>query len=145
MARAKEQRSLVGELLSVEQYKRNQGRMTRRLTGIAIAAIVLLSCWRTQVVLLGNSSDGVKYGVTAALAIIGLWFAYRIVNYPKFADFLVSVEAEMDKVSWATSSYLIRATGVVLGTMGLLAAFLLVCDLVWKTVFTWVGFLRIDT
>ncbi|MEZ6056138.1 MAG: preprotein translocase subunit SecE [Planctomycetaceae bacterium] len=143
MARASEQRTFAGELLSATQYKRNQGRMTRRLTGIAVAVVVLLACWRLQVVVLANRPDVVKYGVTFGLGLAGLWFAYRLVNYPKFADFLVSVEAEMDKVSWASKEYLIRATGVVLGTMGLLAAFLLVCDLVWRTLFGWVGFLRI--
>ena len=32
---------------------------------------------------------------------------------PTFANFLISVEAEMDKVSWATWGYLKRATAVV--------------------------------
>ena len=32
----------------------------------------------------------------------GLWASYRLVNVPAVADFLIAVEAEMNKVSWPT-------------------------------------------
>jgi hypothetical protein len=32
----------------------------------------------------------------------GLWSVYRLVNMPRFADFLIAVESEMAKVSWPT-------------------------------------------
>src|SRR2546430_6963945 len=32
------------------------------------------------------------------LAAASLWLAYRVVNYPTFADFLIATEAEMNKV-----------------------------------------------
>ena len=43
---------------------------------------------------------GFYMGFRALLAVVGLWAAYRVVNLPAFADFLIAVEAEMNKVSW---------------------------------------------
>jgi preprotein translocase subunit SecE len=43
-----------------------------------------------------------------------LWLGFRIVNLPTFADFLIAVEAEMNKVSWPSRTELIRASMVVI-------------------------------
>ena len=43
------------------------------------------------------------------LASLGLWVAFRLVNMPAFADFLIAVEAEMNKVSWPTRGELFRS------------------------------------
>ena len=32
------------------------------------------------------------------LLVFGVWVSYRLVNVPAFADFLIAVEAEMNKV-----------------------------------------------
>jgi preprotein translocase SecE subunit len=61
-----------------------------------------------------------------------LWFAWRAVNYPTFADFLIATEAEINKVSWTSRKALIRDTIVVLVTLVLLTAFLFVVDLFWS-------------
>ena len=47
---------------------------------------------------------------------------------PSFADFLISVEAEMNKVSWPTRTELIRASIVVILMIFLLAAILFAYD-----------------
>jgi preprotein translocase subunit SecE len=60
-----------------------------------------------------------------------------LVNWPKFADFLISVEAEMTKVSWPTKTELYRASLVVIFTMALMAVVLFVFDLVWQAIFDW--------
>jgi len=64
------------------------------------------------------------------------------VNYPKFADFLVSVEAEMAKVSWPSKGELYRATVVVIVTMFLLAAMLFAFDTIWQWFFRLIGIIR---
>jgi preprotein translocase subunit SecE len=51
---------------------------------------------------------------------------------PSFADFLISVEAEMSKVSWPTRGELIRASIVVILMIFFLAAILFGFDLVWR-------------
>ena len=68
-----------------------------------------------------------------------------MVNYPRFADFLISVEAEMDKVSWSSKSELYRATVVVLVTMVLIGIILFVFDVIWQYFFEFIGFLEIST
>ena len=83
-----------------------------------------------------NSVDfGLRYAIPSLLLILGTWIAYRMVNYPVFADFLIAVEAEMNKVSWPTRQELFRASIVVLVTIFALAAVLLMFDSFWQTVF----------
>ena len=60
-----------------------------------------------------------------------LWFAWRVVNLPTFAEFLIATEAEMNKVSWTSRRRLYQDTIVVLVTTLLLTLFLLVVDLFW--------------
>ena len=57
--------------------------------------------------------------------------AWRAVNMPVFADFLVATEAEMNKVSWSSRRRLAQDTIVVLVTCLILTAFLLLVDLFW--------------
>jgi len=68
----------------------------------------------------------------------------RLVNWPVFANFLVSVEAELDKVTWADWTYLKRATAVVIVTMFVLGIYLFLCDVVWQQLFGFVGFLDLE-
>lgn len=72
-----------------------------------------------------------------------LWFAWRAVNYPTFADFLIATEAEINKVSWTSRKALIRDTIVVLTTLFLLTLFLFVVDLFWNAVLSseWINVL----
>ncbi|MBB01689.1 preprotein translocase subunit SecE [bacterium] len=55
---------------------------------------------------------------------------------------MIGVQSEMDKVSWPTWPQLWRATVVVLVVMVVLAASLFLFDIIWRFVFTKVGFLR---
>jgi preprotein translocase SecE subunit len=60
-----------------------------------------------------------------------LWFSWRIVNWPTFADFLIATEAEMNKVSWTTRKRLVQDTVVVLVAVFLLTTFLFLIDILW--------------
>ncbi|MDE0939033.1 MAG: preprotein translocase subunit SecE [Pirellulales bacterium] len=80
-----------------------------------------------------------RMGLPGALLCVGLWVAYRAVNFASFADFLISVEAEMSKVSWPTKTELVRGSMVVLITILFLAGFLFMFDLMWAKVFYWLG------
>jgi preprotein translocase subunit SecE len=62
----------------------------------------------------------------------GLWASFRVVQLPSFADFLISVEAEMNKVSWPTREELFRASIVVILMIFFLAVILFAYDLAWK-------------
>lgn len=72
-----------------------------------------------------------KYTLPVILIGLVIWFAYRAVNVPTFAEFLIATEAEMNKVSWTSRKRLAQDTVVVLVTTILMALFLLVVDLFW--------------
>jgi preprotein translocase SecE subunit len=69
--------------------------------------------------------------VPLLLSIALLWFAWRIVNWPTFADFLIATEAEINKVSWTTRKRLYTDTIVVLVTVFFLTTYLFIVDIVW--------------
>ncbi|MFN9753618.1 MAG: preprotein translocase subunit SecE, partial [Planctomycetota bacterium] len=73
--------------------------------------------------------------VLVALVLLGLWVAFRVVNVPRFADFLISVEAEMNKVSWPSKTELWRATAVVIFVIFALSFILFLFDAIWSYLF----------
>lgn len=144
-ARTRGEATFASQLASASLYKRNQGRVVRQLTAAALAVIVLLGCWTMSNTILSSYEWGISVGIPTILGAIGLWVVYRAVNYPRFADFLISVEAEMDKVSWADRTYLVRATGVVLATMVVLGGYLWLCNMFWLWFFNLIGFLDLQS
>jgi preprotein translocase SecE subunit len=73
----------------------------------------------------------VRFTVPLLLAAAGLWIAFRVVNLPVFADFLIATEAELNKVSWPTRRSVVQDTIVVLTTVLMLTVFLFLVDLGW--------------
>ena len=102
--------TFFSNLLRFSIYKRNQGRVTRQVTFAALAIAIAVGVWRVAAVLplwlasdvSSSSSDlgVVRFLVPGVLLAAGLWVSFRIVCMPRFADFLIAVEAEMAKVSW---------------------------------------------
>lgn len=125
--------SLLESMFQAGMYKKTQGKKVRQGTAYAIAIIFAVAAYQTSVIL-GNTqwgSGSVAYLLSGLLFAFGAWFAYRIVNWPRFADFLISVEAEMNKVSWPTRTELIRSSLVVLVVLFILAIALFLFDVVW--------------
>ena len=129
---------LFRELLSLEIYKRSQGRIIRQGTFAALFLTVLLGAWRMSDFYKGTH-PAYQYYIPIAVLLVGGWLAFRAVCWHKFADFLISVEAEMAKVSWPTRSELIRQSIVVLVTIFALALLLFAFDLIWATLFEVLG------
>lgn len=131
----------IRQLVHTGIYKRNQGRIARQITFATMAIVVALGLWRLSLELkvakwAGNLNlSGFHYWLPGVLLLAGLWIAYRAVNFPGFADFLIAVEAEMNKVSWPTRTELFRASIVVLVTIFVLAAILYGFDYFWIFVF----------
>ena len=139
------------ELFQVSVYKRSQGRITRQVTFGVIALTLAIGAWRlsaflktmtlpTEGFLWGSSAGSFlrdyhatwQFALPMVLLALGLWIAFRVVNVPQFADFLIAVEAEMNKVSWPSRDVLIRSSMVVMLTIFLLAAVLFLYDMVWS-------------
>lgn len=124
------------ELLRVGIYKRSQGRITRQVTFAVLAITMALGLLRLGTIL-ASRGPTFEFAVPGVLLLISLWVIYRLVNVPVFADFLIAVEAEMNKVSWPTRSELTRASSVVLILIFSLAAVLVAYDLFWKVLLSW--------
>lgn len=138
MART-EARSFVAELGAANIYKRNQGRLTRQLTAAGVGLLVAVGAYWLYDTPLRSVDVPIKLSVVAVILAVGGWATFRLVNYPPFAEFLISVEGEMHKVSWSTWPELWRATGVVLSTMIFLGCVLLVYDTLWAVILRAIG------
>lgn len=143
MAKKKDDALYWPNMAETGLYKRNQGRLTRQLTAVALALVLFIGMWTMSEGPLGGSQPWLRVGVPTAIAVLGAWMIYRTVNYPRFADFLISVEAEMDKVTWASKTDLYRSTVVVIGVMFFLGFTLFIYDLFWRWFFQLIGFLHI--
>ena len=132
---------LTSELFQNSHYKPNQGRIVRQLTALTIWVIVALACWRLYGILRGSLDSGsiIVWAVPGALLAAGCWFGYRIVHWQRFADFLIAVEAEMNKVTWPSKDELVRAAVVVIFTIFFLAISLFLFDIVWQQLFSLIG------
>jgi len=112
-------------------YKRSQGRWTRYATFFSLVIIAVYGAYSCHNFL---SDPSYSAGVSGAVLLAGLWFAFRIVQWPRFADFLIGVEAEVNKVSWPSKPELYRSVIVVMLMLFGLAAVIFVFDIVWRTV-----------
>jgi preprotein translocase subunit SecE len=122
-------------------YKRSQGRLARQVTFGALAVIMALGAWSMR-----NHYSGMSYTdrptaqaiytnvLPLLVLVVGLWVSFRIVQVPSFADFLISVEGEMNKVSWPSRDELVRASIVVMFVIFFLAGILFVYDLALREV-----------
>lgn len=118
------------ELFKVGLYKRSQGRVVRQVTFAACAIIVALGCWSLSYEMQDVDSQTVRYLVPLLLLAAGVWACFRLIQLPQFADFLISVEAEMNKVAWPKRRELINASIVVILVIFILAALLFGFDLI---------------
>lgn len=144
MSTAAEDPSLLSTLTSTGVHKRSQGRLVRQITLAVLLAGIAIGCYHLSETYLSDAAAGLRLGLPALLFALGAWGSYRLIHWPRFADFLVAVQGELDKVNWATWEYLFRATGVVLVTMVIAAGFLWICDFVWVYLFEFIGFLRVQ-
>ncbi len=120
-------------------YKRNQGRIVRQATFATLAVAILIAAWRFYDTYADSGTTA--YVGSALIAVIGLWLSFRAVNFPRFADFLIAVEAEMGKVSWPTRKELFRGSVVVIVTIVALGLILVFFDLLWSSVLSGLSFI----
>ncbi|QDU98310.1 preprotein translocase subunit SecE [Lignipirellula cremea] len=140
--------SLLQEMFQAGVYKRTQGKIARQVTFAALLVTFMLaaySLWNLLRPLTPPSwmeAAAPAYSLPFLLLVIGAWFSFRLVNYHVFADFLIAVEAEMNKVSWPSRGELFRSSMVVLivifGLMGVLYLF----DFFWAFLFKTIGVLK---
>ena len=131
---------------SLFRYKPAQGLKARRYTliGLLLVGWTGIYSLMNHTLLNGNWVWNVPFADTAVtlltdigytlpilLAAAVFWLAWRAVNVPTFADFLIATEVEMNKVSWSSRKRLIQDTVVVLAFVILMTVFLMVVDFFW--------------
>jgi preprotein translocase subunit SecE len=126
------------DLFHVGLYKRSQGKITRQATFAAIFAVFALAAWRISSTMQVESQVA-RFGIPTAIVVVGGWLAYRLVNMPMFADFLIAVEAEMGKVTWPTRKELFRGSVVVIVTIVSLGFILVMYDFIWSALLRFLG------
>lgn len=146
--------SFSSELLRARLYKPTQGRIARQVTGGAIWVMFAVAAWRWWQTAYGMDflsayagSQGnqravlevMRWVLPGLLLAVGIWIGYRIVNFPRFADFLIAVEAEMNKVMWPSQDELVRSSLVVIVMLLSFAAMMFVFDFVWVWLFELIG------
>jgi preprotein translocase subunit SecE len=142
-------RSLISEVFASGIYKKNQGRLVRQLTCLAIWIALGLGVWRFHDTVvdgmtlpdsLGETGKSVvRLAIPLLILAAGMWISFRVVNWRTFADFLISVQAEMNKVTWPAKPELVKASLVVIFTIAFLAALLFGFDLFWRAIFEFLG------
>jgi preprotein translocase subunit SecE len=146
--------SIWSELFSARMYKPTQGRIARQVTGGAIWVAFAVCAWRwwesaygikdlSSLFSTGDTANVIaswlRWVLPGLLLGVGMWIGYRVVNYPRFADFLIAVEAEMNKVMWPSQDELIRSSLVVIVLLLAFAALMFVFDFVWVWLFQLIG------
>ena len=134
--------AFLQDLFQVGVYKPNQGKLVRQLTFAAIALALFFGCWQLLEYMRQADGGPTQYVVPGVLLLLGGWIAYRLVNFPQFADFLISVEGELNKVSWPGRAEVVRSAIVVIFVIFFLAALLFGFDVLWQTIFQAIGVIR---
>ncbi len=118
--------------MELKIYKRGQGYYTRLITGIASFTIVAIGCF-VLFNLLALKNMWIRAFVPAAVcAAFGL-LIFWIVNKPSIADFMISAEGEVKKVSWSSRKEITASTIVVIVVVVFMALLLFSAD--WIFVF----------
>lgn len=129
--------------MAVTTYKKTQGRPARQ---IALVAVVGGLSWLliSSVGVFVSKQSGFGWLLICVGIIAGVGFvSVSLLNRPRWADFLISVQAEVDKVTWPSTNEVRRATVVVLGLLFSMAVVIFLFDTFWQWVFKTVGFLVI--
>ncbi len=123
--------------MGLQIYKRGQGKNTRLWAALTAATIAGIGCLQLYKKLAGTEFDEwVIYFVPAGLfALLGA-VVFWLTNKPSLADFLISAEGELKKVSWSTRQEIIVSTVIVIAVVIIMAGLLGATDLVFAALFT---------
>jgi preprotein translocase subunit SecE len=140
--------TFFGELFNVGLYKRTQGKIIRQATFFALLIMFVVGGWHLKQFLEGTLSlpdwtqsqrSAFFWSLFAGVSVVGTWISYRLVNLPRFADFLIHVEGEFNKISWPSQTELYKSVIVVIFVMVLLALSMWFFDVFWQFIFQYTG------
>ena len=118
-------------------YKRGQGKNTRLWSALTAAAIVGIGCLQLYKKLAGTDlNEWVIYLVPAGLFAMLGYVIFWLINKPSLADFMISAEGELKKVSWSSRQEIIVSTVIVIAVVIIMGGLLGATDLMFRTLFT---------
>ena len=119
-------------------YKRGQGYHTRLWSGLVVFAIAAGGCyvlWRKLTVLDNLWVETlVPVGLCVVIGLVLFW----LLNRPGAADFMISAEGEIKKVSWSSRREITVSTMIVICVVVLMAVMLFAADMTFKSLFMYV-------
>ncbi|AQT69865.1 preprotein translocase subunit SecE [Anaerohalosphaera lusitana] len=119
--------------MGLKIYKSGQGYHTRLWTGISIFALVATGCY----VLYGQLAQAgilVQTLVPMAICVAFAGGLFWLLNNRKVADFLISAEGEIKKVSWSSRREIVSSTMVVISVVIIMMILLFLADFVFRYV-----------
>jgi preprotein translocase subunit SecE len=121
--------------MGLKIYKRGQGYYTRLYSALVAFAILAVGCLALYRQLEGAGNVWIKASVPLGVCAIFSWLIFWIVNKPNIADFMISAEGEIKKVSWSSRKEITASTIVVIMVVALMAAMLYFADAFFVLIF----------
>ena len=120
--------------MGLKIYKRGQGYYIRLYTALALFFIVATGSYVLNRKLL-NTGIWIEALVPAAVCIGFGLLIYWLVNTPKIADFLISSEGEVKKVSWSSRKEITASAIIVISVVLTMAVMLWAADMLFSHLF----------
>jgi len=126
----------------MEKYKWGQGKNTRLYSAVAVALLAAIGCWRLYQKLVASvdvtETTGLWITVVVPLGVFAVVaaFLYWLVNKPTVADFMISAEGELKKVSFSSKKEIAVSTFVVIAVVFLMTAMLGAADFCFNLFFS---------
>ena len=126
--------------MSFKIYKRGQGYHTRLFTGLVVFAIVAMGSFvlynKMQV---WANNIWVQTMVPAGVCIVLSLLVFWLLNKANLADFMISAEGEIKKVSWSSQQEIIASTMIVIMVVVAMAVLLMLADLAFRAGLGYLG------
>ncbi len=120
-------------------YKPGQGKWVRWCTAAAVVLVVGLGLyWFLKKTPMSTTPIWLQIVIGLVLGVGGIVLALWIVNREKTAEFMILTESEMRKVNWPNTSTVVGQTKVVIVLTLIMAALLVVVDLMFFGLFHWI-------
>jgi preprotein translocase SecE subunit len=119
-------------------YKRGQGYYTRLCSALAAFGIVAIGCYVLWSKLAVYNNPWIESLVPAAVCVVFGVLIFWLVNKPGVADFMISAEGEVKKVSWSSRLEVAVSTLIVICVLSIMAAMLWATDMTFSSLFMYV-------
>ena len=125
--------------MRLEIYKRGQGKYTRLCSAFGGLAVAGLGCVQLYKQLEARTTNlWLMTMVPAGLLVVLSILIFYLVNRASVADFMISAEGEMKKVSWSSRKEIAVSTFIVIVVVFVMAGLLGGSDLVFLLFFDWI-------